>query len=125
MSNFKVGDLCDFLGMAVVIKAIDFSSHYPIKIESTVNSDVDFHLTVEGRALNRGEIVLKLIERSKKKITKRFWIFDIKNNSGHIFKTNYYMDEQGKGQDKLFVYDSNFKLLKKHENEFIDIEVEE
>lgn len=67
----------------------------------------------------------EIYEEPKKKKTKRFWIWDVKYDlDSAIYKSDSYMDENAmRTNGNIFL--SKSELLKKHENEFIDIEVEE
>jgi hypothetical protein len=67
----------------------------------------------------------EIYEEPKKKKTKRFWIWDVKLNSGDIIKSQFYLDEDYKTTRGSEIYKDPRALLNKHENEFIDIEVEE
>lgn len=59
---------------------------------------------------------------SKIKPKKRYWIWDVKGIFG-TKKDPTYMDDNGFTDSKIhFVHKD--KLIKKHENEFIDVEVE-
>lgn len=58
-----------------------------------------------------------IIEKPK----KRYWIWDIKRGD-LIYKHDYYMDEEGrKSTGETYTAGT---LVRKHENEFIEIEVE-
>lgn len=121
--KFQVGDICDLAGMRVVVEGIETGT-YPIHVESTLNSDIDFWLTLDGRALKNSEVVLKLIERpNNNKVMKRYWIWDVQSKAtGRHFKNESYTDDIG-----LYTNGDTctYTLIKKHESEFIDIEVEE
>jgi hypothetical protein len=67
----------------------------------------------------------KIYEEPKKKKLKRFWLWNVKLNSGDIIKSEFYLDEDCKATSGLEIYKDPGALLKKHKNEFIDIEVEE
>lgn len=50
---------------------------------------------------------------------KRYWLWDVKDFGG-IYKTNYYLDDVGE-QTNGTCYINAKDLIKKHENEFIDV----
>jgi len=52
--------------------------------------------------------------------TKKYYLWDVKDSEGAIFKSSYYMNEDGcliGGRVNI----SKDKLIKKHENEFIEV----
>lgn len=51
---------------------------------------------------------------------KRYWLWDAKDDSGKIFKTSSYVDDNGCTSNGELYFDKE-KLIKKHENEFIEI----
>lgn len=55
---------------------------------------------------------------------KRYWLWDTKTDSGAIYKGAHYMDEDGKLTNGCIGILS-IVLVKKHENEFIEVEVSE
>ncbi len=55
---------------------------------------------------------------------KRYWLWDVKIVGGCIRKDPDYMDENATRTDGSSYY-SKEELMKKYENEFIDVEVEE
>lgn len=61
---------------------------------------------------------------SKIKPKKRYWIWDIKSLEGPIYKSHYYSDDEGM-QTSGKKWFSKSQLIKKHENEFIDVDVEQ
>ena len=61
--------------------------------------------------------------RKLPKPKKRYWLWDVKTTSGVIYKNNYYLDDDGYSTGRTPYYEKEF-LLRKHENEFIDIEEE-
>ena len=54
---------------------------------------------------------------------KRYWLWDLKTASGVIYKSSGYLDDDGYRTDRDLYYGKEY-LLRKHENEFIEIEVE-
>jgi hypothetical protein len=76
------------------------------------------------RTFNIKQITSSNWQIQVEKKTKRYWLWDIKADSGYIYKCPTYLDEQGedvRGATSRY----SGKLIKKHENEFIDIEEEE
>jgi hypothetical protein len=53
---------------------------------------------------------------------KRYWLWDTVGWTGMVVKNAAYMNENGQGTNGVFICDKE-NLLKKHENEFIDVEV--
>lgn len=59
-------------------------------------------------------------EYQEPKTKKRYWLWDVLPDRGAIFKTEHYLDEERKDTVGTSL-PACFTLLKKHENEFIDI----
>jgi hypothetical protein len=81
MSNFKVGDVCDFMGLEVVVLQFTSGAAYPIRANSKEGHY--FYLTEDGRANvahTKPSLVLK--HRPKKKVTLVRWINVYKNCAG-------------------------------------------
>lgn len=57
------------------------------------------------------------------KVMKKYWLWDVRINSlGPIYKEKHYLDEDGYYTDNMSRYKLEC-LIRKHENEFIEIEV--
>ncbi len=59
------------------------------------------------------------------KATKRYWLWDVEDFEKEVYKDPYYMNDIGecvKGTSRVFR--NNITLIKKHEDEYIDIEEE-
>ena len=54
---------------------------------------------------------------------KRYWLWDMKTARGAIYKNNTYLDYDGYCTNRVRYHEKE-SLLRRHENEFIDIEVE-
>ena len=78
-----------------------------------------------GSVKEKSYVINRLIANYSKppKPKKRYWLWDVKIASGVIYKSSYYLDDDGYSTGRNTNYEKDF-LLRKHENEFIDIEVE-
>lgn len=120
--EFKVGDKVRFAGTNGVVTEIYGNDYLDVEFTNSEGYNCTLSLYMDGslsRVLNEK---LVLIERPKKKVMKRFWLWDLKDNNGIIFKGTAYRDENGLGTNNKLVGNT---LIKKHLDEFIDIEVEE
>jgi hypothetical protein len=75
--EFKVGDICDFMGLEVVVEQITFNNMYSIKVNS---KEGHYFFTEEGMANvahTKPSLVLK--HKPKKKVKKKVWT-NIYNN---------------------------------------------
>lgn len=124
MSNdkikFKVGDIVEAFGVKGRIDSVDESGvGYPIY---ALIGGAAYFFTEDGKFFPEGDVMLKLVERPKKTELKRYWLWDVKDDHGNIYKGAYYRDEEGLSTGKS-TYDKEY-LIKKHENEFVDVEVD-
>ncbi len=62
--------------------------------------------------------------RKLPKLKKRYWLWDMKATGGAAYKSSYYFDDDGYYSNGKTMYCNLGDMVKKHENEFIDIEVE-
>lgn len=85
----------------------------------------DYRITAESTFDNRiSTFNLENIALTPPKQKKRYWLWDVTcGTSRAIFKTNYYMDDcRCRVGDTSDTNQIDLTLIKKHENEFIDIE---
>jgi len=83
MSNFKVGDICDFMGLECVVTEIENNSDCPVKVG--VEGDWHYWFLADGRFLERHtkpSLVLKHRPRKKRKIEIVRWVNVYKNCVG-------------------------------------------
>lgn len=69
--------------------------------------------------IKEDEAILHYKEVPKK--PKRYWLFDVKSSVGSFKKSDLYLDDDGKTSSGSRVYEKK-NLLKKHKNEFIDVD---
>lgn len=60
------------------------------------------------------------LEFEEIKEKKRYWLWDIETSDCTIYKSTYYLDDDGRMCNGIFGYCKD-ELLKKHENEYIDV----
>ena len=79
-----------------------------------------------GSTKEKSYVINRFIANYSKPPTpkKRFWIWDIRSGNGSVYKATYYLDDDGYYSDGKTRYCNLGEMFKKHENEFIDIEVE-
>jgi hypothetical protein len=58
MNQFKVGDICDFLGMEVEVVDVDKSRLYPVEVKSVKNELTKFCFSRDGREYQNHPVVL-------------------------------------------------------------------
>ncbi len=51
---------------------------------------------------------------------KRYWLWDAKDDSGRIFKTSTYVEDNGCASSGELYFDKEM-LIRKHENEWIEV----
>lgn len=51
---------------------------------------------------------------------KRYWLWDVDASGGGIYKTSTYLDDDGIATNKVKYFDKE-RLIKKHENEWIEV----
>ena len=91
-----------------------------------IGEELLFYLESNSGSLKEKSYVINRFIANYRKLPtpkKRYWQWDVKSSSGVIYKSSGYLDDEGYRTNRVRYYEEEF-LLRKHENEFIDIEVE-
>ena len=120
-TKFQVGDEVEGFGLRGKVTMLNRYGIIDVCWEGTKNVDY-FDETGRGETWHK-EPSLKLIERPKKKVMKRFWLWAVKITDV-IHKSPIYMDDEGINTGMRQEYKKEW-LYQKNEHDFVDIEVEE
>lgn len=100
-------------GVEVYIIATDYSFSWSNNPPGT--PDNVFYFVHSFEDFTKFEIYKKPVQK------KRYWLWDVKTNDGNILKDPNYMDEYGELCNGDIWRSSSGVLIKKHENEWIEL----
>jgi hypothetical protein len=97
-TEFKVGDVVDWLGIRGVVTCIsddgdDVDEYMYVKFDGDTMDDLGTEFFPDGRYMKAQNPSLKLIERPKRKVKKRFYMMAYKTDSGNWMTWNDLVDE--------------------------------